>query len=94
MNSQFEIEESDIVRLTNDNGNASGWVNVGAHAIHIQLESGDLRVETYARTAERQCLSEFTVPAKAVGEAGGVDPDVFEDDELKALDDILLSGLI
>lgn len=86
MDSHYEIEEPDIVRLTNDGGSASGWINVGAHAIHIQLKSGDLRVEAYARTAEFQCLSEFTVAAKAVGEAGGVDPDVFEDDELDADD--------
>lgn len=77
-NSQFSIEEDDIVKLES-NGDAmarSGWVNVGTHAVLIQLaDNGDLEVEVNARTNEGGSLGKITVTHAESVAAGGVDPD-------------------
>ncbi len=80
----FEIENADIVRLDKDSDcdERSGWVNVGPHALFIELTSaGDLVVEAYARTHELQALASLTVQASKAKAAGGVDPESESNDE-------------
>lgn len=71
----FENEEGDIVRLVSQDGNASGWINVGSHAVRLEMVDGDLVVEVYPRTNEVDRLAAAYVSRAASVEAGGVDPD-------------------
>jgi hypothetical protein len=79
----FEIEEDDVVRLRNHDddiastsANAFGWVNVGVHAVMIELdENGDLLVEICPRTAEVGGHPSLTVTKEASVAAGGHNPD-------------------
>lgn len=53
---RFEIEETDIARLVSENEGSRervGWVNVGAHAVKIELDAaGNLKVEAYPKQNE------------------------------------------
>ncbi|WP_186214486.1 hypothetical protein [Burkholderia gladioli] len=77
-NGQFVIEEDDIVKLESNRETTAcaGWVNVGTHAVWIQLaENGDLEVEVNPRENEGGALGKISVSAAESVEAGGVDPD-------------------
>lgn len=73
----FEVEENDIVTLKpRGNGFVNGWVNIGVHAVNLQLSSnGDLTVRCLARTAEHEDLAVASVTRERAAEAGGIDPD-------------------
>lgn len=74
---EFQIEDQDIARLDRTDGNESrtGWVNVGTHAIYIQLDAaGNLVVEVNARTNEGGSLGTITVTSEASVSHGGIDP--------------------
>ena len=84
----FEVEESDIVRLVHNKGNASGWVNIGEHAVCLELVNGDIRVEICARTNESEILGVATATKAASIAAGGKDPDIVEtSDGVKSISD-------
>ncbi len=74
MNGTFVIEEEDIVRLVGNN--PSGWVNIGVHAVKLDLMDGDLRIEVCARTNEGDPLAVASVTKAASIATGGVGPDV------------------
>lgn len=78
-NGIFELECSDdIVGLSASPGNqeCSGWVNVGVHAVKLELSaSGSLLVTIQPRGNEGTILgSAFVKKADAVS-AGGINPD-------------------
>lgn len=83
---RFRIEDDgqgddDIVRLDPSPGltDRTGWVNVGAFALHIEVDSdGDLKVTTYAAAKEDKPLASLQV-AKAEAMANGA-VDLDEDD--------------
>lgn len=61
----FDDDQEDIVTLRpeRDGLTASGWVNVGAHAIEITLSpSGDLQIQSYAKGSEFAILGSVHVP--------------------------------
>lgn len=76
--STFEIEEDDIVKLLPDEyEQVSGWVNVGVHAVHIELDDeGNLTVQAFARTNEGRLLGGLQVRKESSISEGGVDPDI------------------
>jgi len=71
---RFEMEDDDIARLAGE-GDLNGWVNVGTHAVKLELVDGNLRIEVCARTNEGAPLAVATVSKDASVAAGGVDPD-------------------
>lgn len=84
MQTEFVIEEADIVKLVGTKGDfLSGWINIGSHALQIELNpEGNLRVESYARTNEGgRMLGLFTVSKQDVVDAGGADPGEGESDD-------------
>lgn len=65
----FDGDNDDIVKLENSTGETtcSGWVNVGDHAVWIQLQGdGSLKLETFAKGAEAVPLGALTIPSAAV----------------------------
>lgn len=74
--SEFIAEDTDIVRLESEDPNtADGWVNVGVHAVKIELRDGNLAVEAYPRGDEgRTPLSSACVTRQQAIEDGGCDP--------------------
>lgn len=82
----FEIEEEDTVRLASsrEGGVARrGYVNVGTHCVLLQLgDDGELIVEVCARTNEDKPLGTVVVSKAQSVEAGGVDPDADDEDDL------------
>lgn len=79
--SQFREDDNDITTLCadpGDSGMASGWVNVGIHALRIELDSdGHLLVEAFARGNEDKMTANqaISVTKERAVELGGVDPD-------------------
>jgi hypothetical protein len=75
-NGTFIEEEGDIVRLDARPGKTarSGWINVGAHAIWVELnDRGDLVVEAHPRGVEGIPLMSQRVPHARAVAAGGHD---------------------
>lgn len=89
----FRIEDDgqgddDIVRLEPCTGQTArtGWVNVGAFVLHIEVDSdGDLKVTTYAATNEDKPLASLQVSKAEAMANGAVDLD--EDDHASAAPD-------
>jgi hypothetical protein len=74
----YHQEEEDIVTLNPEPGKfeCAGWVNVGVHAVHIELNrAGDLSVTLHPRCAEGCSLHTMTQTRKESVAADGVDPD-------------------
>lgn len=72
----FRVEEVDIVLLESDReGNTTGWVNVGVHSLRIELVHGNLTVDAYSRTNERESHGSIFVTKSCAVRCGGVDPD-------------------
>lgn len=79
--SYFHMVENDIVTLKTDDDMVGGWVNVGVHAVWIELDDGgNLRVEAYAREQEDDPLDSIFVLKNTAVACGGVDPDEGEDE--------------
>jgi len=75
-NGNFEVEDQDIVTLKGV-GARSGWVNIGTHAVFLELSSsGNLTVSIKARNNEDAPLGEVSVSKEASVAAGASDPDV------------------
>lgn len=72
----FIEEEADIVRLVTDDPTSyrGGWVNVGPHAVFIQMSSdGTLTVEAYPCQNEAKALAKLEVTREQALAAGGKD---------------------
>lgn len=77
-NGIFQEESDDIVTLAASSGNQerTGWVNVGVHAVYIQLSaSGDLILSVEPRGNEGRALGTVKVSKGQIVNAGGIDPD-------------------
>jgi hypothetical protein len=78
-NGSFVSDDDDVVTLEPENGNAerTGWVNVGAFAIQVQLTaSGGLIVEVEPRGNEgAKVLGRLAIHHNESIIAGGGDPD-------------------
>lgn len=83
-NGKFEIDDDDIVCLQSDGDTParSGWVNVGVHAVKLQLSAGgDLLITVHARENETLDLATASVSKATALAGGGVDPDASEEGE-------------